>query len=155
MPGQKTHDRFQIPDVIDPPDTLCLTMTIPNDPTHIANIVGAIYQIAFGPNYANDDAHSAKQLVQVWRRYFNTLKIDDCPIPMPALHGGIEQDLEMPLRVDCDCNVWVTCCDGTEKQILTADQVQALLGSQPGTTPPPPAAGHCTPYDFKFASRGT
>ncbi len=147
MPSLPAKSRFQIPAVIDPPNTVCLTMTIPDDPVHIANLLGAIYAIAFGPNYENDDAHSAKQLVQVWRKYYSTIAIGDClgPCPPPLL-GGLEEDFEMPLRIDCDCNVFVTCCDGTEKQILTSDQVKALIQQQPGEGAPQPPAGGCVTY---------
>jgi len=62
------------------------------------------------------------------------------------------EDFEMPLRVDCDCNVFVTCCDGTEKQILTSDQVQKLVQGQPGAGTTPPGPGTCKTYDAKITS---
>lgn len=153
MPGLSAHDRFQTPDVIDPPNTVCLTMTIPDDPIHIANLLGAIYQIAFAPNYPSDAAHTAKALAQVWRRYFSTIQIGDCqgPCPPPLL-GGLLEDFEMPLRVDCDCNVFVTCCDGTEKQILTADQVRAVAQGQPGDGTPQAPPGGCMTYQGQLAA---
>ena len=59
----------------------------------------------------------------------------------------------MPLRVDCDCNVFVTCCDGTEKQILTKDQVQQLVLGQPGSAPPV-APGGCADYQVRVHAGG-
>ena len=53
----------------------------------------------------------------------------------------------MPLRVDCNCNVFVTCSDGTEKQNLTSDQVKALINSSATNgAPQPQPGGGCQVY---------
>ena len=54
----------------------------------------------------------------------------------------------MPLRVDCDCNVFVTCCDGTEKQILNIDQVNKLIAGGAVNGAPQPKPGGCQVYDL-------
>lgn len=65
----------------------------------------------------------------------------DCGIPCPPVAGG--EDVEMSqLRVDCNCNVFVTCCDGTEVQLLTTKS-PGIAQSQPGagSTPAAPNGG--------------
>lgn len=58
-------------------------------------------------------------------------------------------------RTDCNCNVYIECCDGSEKQILTAQQVKDLIGgSSPGPVPQPPAGG-CETYSGNVTGLGT
>jgi hypothetical protein len=139
--------RFAIPETIDPPERFCLQIQVPNDPTHIANILGALQELTYGPAWESDDAHSAIECIRVWRELYAGLTIKNCPPPNPELAGLAEgEDQDMGIRVDCNCNVFVTCCDGTEKQILTADQVQAIVGGQPGQGAGIPQPGECLTY---------
>jgi hypothetical protein len=88
----------------------------------------------------------------VWLKIFDKL-VRGCPCPVPAPLGQLE-DFDMPLRVDCNCNVFVTCCDGTEKQILTSDQVKALVNGQPGSGTTQPEPGGCHDYPAIMQANG-
>lgn len=101
-------------------------------------------------SWANDDAHSAKRLINVWTDVLLHAKLGMCETTPNALHGAEIEDL-MPIRVDCDCNVYVLCCDGTEKQILTSDQVKAAIaGGVVNGAPQPPAGGGCASYNLQI-----
>jgi len=134
-----TRSRWPLPTVIDPPDSICYQVQVPNDGGHIRAFLGAIYELSKPYAWQNDSAHSALLVGNVWTQIFNKL-IAGCPCP-PVVPLGLLEDLEVPIRVDCNCNVFITCCDGTEKQLLTSDQVKALLQQQPGAGTPQPAPG--------------
>lgn len=145
MPKQQLM-KWVLPEVVDPPDTLCFQINVPNDRQHIAAFYGAIYLLSKPYAWGDDAAHTAIDVGRVWRRIFDQLIAGECNLPTPTPPGGVFEDFEMPLRVDCDCNVFITCCDGTEKKILTADQVRELLTSQPGVGTPQPQPGLCQTY---------
>jgi len=142
-----------LPAVVDPPDSLCFQVHVPNDRQHIAAFYGAIFNLVKPYNWQDDDARTAIAVGAVWGRIFDELMNQQCPIPSIKGIAGLEVEDFMPLRIDCDCNVFVTCCDGTEKQILTSDQVKALLVQQPGVgSIQPPPNGGCQEYTFSFAA---
>lgn len=148
------HAQWALPEVIDPLDHICFQIQVPNDRNHIAAFLGAIFSLSTPYSWQNDDAHSAILVGRVWRKIFYDLHRNNCTVCPPVL-AGIEEDQEVPIRVDCDCNVFVTCCDGTEKQILTSDQVQALITGQPGAgSPLPPPNGGCQQYHFELPGNG-
>lgn len=66
--------------------------------------------------------------------------------PMAAPVPGMEVNLDMGLRVDCNCNVFVTCCDGTEVQLLTTKFPGTPQPGQPGAGSPfsPPGGAPAT-----------
>jgi hypothetical protein len=149
-----------LPSIVDPPRR-CITFDIPDEPQHVAAFFGALLQLAYWFNWQRDDAHTGKDVAQVWFDVFNQasqnwLDRNCCGnCPPDTLNGGIQEDFELPIRVDCDCNVFVTCCDGSEKQILTADQVKAIAGGQPGAGSPLPAAGGgCQRYSIALPGNG-
>jgi len=145
-----TRSKWPLPDVVDPLDSICFQVKVPNNGYHIRAFLGAIYELSKPYAWQNDSAHTALLAGAVWSKIFDKL-LPGCPCPtFPP--SGILEDLEMPLRVDCDCNVFVTCCDGTEKQLLTAEQVKALLAgsSVVGAPQPKPGGGQqCYPVSLQ------
>ncbi len=144
--GDINQQGFKLPTVIDPPDSLCFTIPVPNDPGHIAAFFGAMLELTQWISWQRDAGKHGKDAAAVWREIYWNLQAQSCLVPI-ASHGAEQEDF-MPLRVDCDCNVFVTCCDGTEKQILTADQVRALLtGPAVNPAPQPAPGGGCQTYN--------
>jgi hypothetical protein len=146
--------KWVLPEVVDPPDTLCFKINVPNDRQHIAAFFGAIFLLSKPYAWGDDAGHTAIAVGRVWRRIFDQLIAGECEFPPPSFPRGIEQEDFMPLRVDCDCNVFITCCDGTEQQILTADQVRALIQQQPGQGADQPPAGGCVTYKGTLQGNG-
>lgn len=145
------HNKFPMPTLINPPGRICVTIRVPDDPDHWANFWGALDELAQGRSYFDGPPGSVKGVIQVWRDVLYNVEIDTCK-PIKPINIGIEQEDFMPLRVDCDCNVFVTCCDGTEKQLLTSDQVKALLGGSVVDGAPQPGAGACQDYNLTIHS---
>ncbi len=141
------RSRWPLPSVVNPPDSVCFQVQVPNNRGHIGAFLGAMYELSKPYAWQNDVAHTAKQVGAVWLKIFDNL-VRGCPCPQPAPLGQLE-DFAMPIRVDCDCNIFVTCCDGTEKQIFTSDQVKAAIaGGNVQGAPQPPAGGGCQGYDL-------
>lgn len=65
-----------LPSVVDPEDTFCFRIQVPNDQAHIAAFVGALWELQYWFNWQHDDLHSGTAVAQVWRRYLDAA-IDD------------------------------------------------------------------------------
>lgn len=120
-------------------------------------VVGALKQLVLQSTWDTNDPDELTK-VQGWAMdlisQFNCATAPTLTQLNPPPHGAEMEDF-MPLRVDCDCNVFVTCCDGTEKQILTSDQVKAISRGQPGGGAPLPASGGgCQSYDLTLPGNG-
>jgi len=123
---------------------------VPDDPFYRAAFLGALQNLGAAYLWQDDAAHTAKQVARVWRDIIDQLQ--NCPKSVPR-HGTDVEEF-MPLRVDCDCNVFVTCCDGTEKQIYTSDQVKALLAGQVVEGAPQPTPGKCQSFPLTLVNGG-
>ncbi len=142
MQSSPSIEGYQLPADINPPGEVCLTIRIPNDPAYIQAVVGALYDTTIWTSWQRDAAHIGIQAARKMKpRWFEAVQNIGLCLPSAPGGGGLIEEDFMPLRVDCDCNVWITCCDGTEKQILTADQVKTLLQGQPSNNVPQPAPG--------------
>lgn len=145
--------RWPLPEVVHPDSVVCYTIKVPNERHYIGAFLGAMFLLSKPYAWGNDTSHTALEVGKVWGKIFDDLISGECSIPQ--IQHGAEIEDAMPLRIDCDCNVWVTCCDGTEKQILTADQVRAMIQGQPGTgEPQPPAGGGSRQYCGILQARG-
>jgi len=143
--------KWVLPDVVNPPTTLCVTVRVPNEPYYKAAFWGALLDLASAYKWADDTAHTAKDVADVWRNIIDELQLDQCPIE-PTVPHGTEIEDDMGLRVDCDCNVWVTCCDGTEIQLATVNMVNQP--TQPGDGSPTPGPGDCQTYEGSISGSG-
>jgi hypothetical protein len=141
-----------LPDNLNPVGTRCIQITIPDDDDWERAMYAEVSTLAQWMRWQRDLGHNGKPVADIWLKALRTWKhCDGSPSPV----AGLLEDFEMPLRVDCDCNVFVTCCDGTEKQLLTADQVRNLLAGQPGAgSPQPPAGGGCQQYSGQLLANG-
>lgn len=64
---------FPIPEDLTP-ETICLQIEIPNDPTWLAVISGLLFQPAEWFNWQPDDDRSGKILAHYWRDIYNNIK---------------------------------------------------------------------------------
>jgi len=152
MSRRNNPAKWVLPTIIDPGVYSCVTIPVPDDKFHRAAFWGALLDLASAYKWQDDPTHKAKDVAIVWRNIIDSLKYGPCG-PVNIYPNGAEQEDFMPLRVDCDCNVWVTCCDGTEMQLAT----KAMLdqSTQPGAgTEQPPAGGGCATYAAKLNGNG-
>jgi hypothetical protein len=140
----RNRERYSLPEVIDPPETICFMIRVPKDRYHLAAFYGAIYDLSQWINWEPDSHQSATKTAKVWKRIWQALNPTDCFPPSLCPPGQIVEDF-MPLRVDCNCNVFVTCCDGTEMQLATKQDT--IHSPQPPPDPTPPTPGNCYETD--------
>jgi len=145
--------RWVLPEVVNPPDSVCFQIPVPNDRQHIAAFLGSIYDLAKPYKWANDDAHTAVAVGDVWFKIFEALQRNNCECP-PA--GGSDGD-DMPrLRQDPDnpCILQQECLPG--EWITLFDVSLCLTGNpgQPGPGGPGPGPGESRNDCFKLAGNG-
>lgn len=137
---------YVLPDVIDPPEYVCVTLRIPKNKFHIMAFKGALWDLCNWWNWEKDDAHTATLVAQVWRKVFKSLRFEDCVTKQTDF---IEAEIAMAIHVDCDCNVTVDCCDGTTKQLATTDMINQP-GQPGGGSPQPQPGGGCQSYSLSL-----
>lgn len=72
---------YPLPDVINPPDRVCITVPVPNDPTHLDNFYGALFTLTRWFNYRENPAKTGKATADVWSEIFQNLSQSECLMP--------------------------------------------------------------------------
>jgi len=78
--AKKPREGWPIPNVIDPPETMQVTLCVPKNRDHLATFFGALHELTMWNNWMPDAAHSGKDLAAVWLRYFYSWdrNLNDC-----------------------------------------------------------------------------
>jgi hypothetical protein len=66
--------RYPLPLTVNPGETVCFQVNVPNDPNHIAAFMGEIYALGRAYSWADDPDHTALSVARVWMDIFNNLK---------------------------------------------------------------------------------
>jgi hypothetical protein len=98
MPNQPN---FPIPDELTP-ETFCLCLQIPNDPTWKRVFVGLLAQPTYWFNWQRDEAHSGRQLAQYWTRLFTDIDWStmSCCCDQPPVQFRWTEDGDLERSVD-------------------------------------------------------
>lgn len=67
MPRRNPPAKWVLPAVVNPSGRRTIVLCIPDDEQHIAAFRGALQALGSAYNWADDDAHTAKDVAQVWR----------------------------------------------------------------------------------------
>lgn len=75
---------YLIPDVIDPPDTVCIRIEVPNDDKHFYAFWGALDTLGIAHSWVWDGLKSGKAVAQVWRDTIETARqtLGACDLPI-------------------------------------------------------------------------
>jgi len=131
------RSRLPIPDNTAPTGERCLQITIPDDDQYETLLKSAVSMLSYWMVYDRDPDHKAALVANLFKRAMKSwVYCDGTPVKPLA---GITEDIEVPIHVDCDCNVTVDCCDGSTVQLATVDMLNQP--SQPGAGTPQPSAG--------------
>lgn len=81
--AQRNNEGWTIPDVIDPPESMEVTICIPKNIVHMKAFWGALWELTFWNNWAPDEAHSGTAVAAVWFRYYQSWQrqmseLNDC-----------------------------------------------------------------------------
>jgi hypothetical protein len=122
MPNQPN---FPIPDDLTP-ETFCLCLQIPNDPTWVQTFVGLLAQPTYWFNWDRDAAHSGKELAQYWTKLFDD--IDWSTMSCCCTTPQIRLNADGSISVSFDGGVtWQT--DNSQDPRYTSPQFPPVTGS--------------------------
>lgn len=107
--------RWTLPEVVNPPDSVCFQIPVPNDKFHIAAFLGAIFDLAKPYKWANDPGHTAIQVGAVWLKIFEDLR-RGCPTSDNNFGISTDEDIMSQLRLNPDnpCIIQMWCIDHWE-----------------------------------------
>jgi hypothetical protein len=135
--GSLSFPRRELPEILFPTGTRCIQIDIPDDDDWERDAYAAVYEgLATWLVWQLDEGKNAVKVAALWRKALATWR--HCDGSKSPIHGQEVEEMSL-LRVDCECRVWVTCCDGTEKELVTADMIGNP--SQPGPGQPQPKPG--------------
>lgn len=66
----KRVNQFDLPEIVDP-ERICVCFEIPNEKNHIRAFWTALYKLTIWNTWATDEAHTAREVAQVWRDVWN------------------------------------------------------------------------------------
>lgn len=70
--AENENKGIPIPDVIDPPESMTMTLCIPKNRDHMAAFFGALYSLTEWNSWQQNGTTDGKQLAAVWWRYFTS-----------------------------------------------------------------------------------
>jgi hypothetical protein len=129
MSKEKPWAKYVLPEVIDPP-RICTTVQVPNDIQHIGAFLGAIRGLASAYNWADDTAHTAKDVALVWRDVFDNIVMGNCS----EIFGDDVQFRQdgCKLQISVDCVNWQTIFDASLCIVRGASQQGTAGELEPG-----------------------
>lgn len=74
------HKGWPVPSTINPEERLYVCLSVPNDPTHISNFLGAMFELMRWTNYRRTNDTRGKQTADVWRTIWEAIEfsLEDC-----------------------------------------------------------------------------
>lgn len=106
MASNRANNRFQVPEVIDPPKTICYTIQIPDEETHIANFLGAIAGLTMARAYHDKPGVKSVDIARVWRKAMMTGQFSNCGVAVGA-NGCEDYDLKQPFITITPINPYI------------------------------------------------
>lgn len=107
--------KWTLPDVVNPPDTVCFTIEVPNNIYHIAAFRGALYNLTSARFWQDDLAHTALEVAAVWQDVFDNIR--KCPDDIDTNQGiTLEDFMSQQIRISPDdsCIIQMWCIDHWE-----------------------------------------
>lgn len=130
---------FQLP--VPPPvpsGGLCDQLTVDFPSEWLPYILGALTQLTLQSTWQGDDAAIADAQSRAWA-IIGTIGRASCVVEPPS--DGEEVEEMSNIRIDCDCRVFVKCCDGSEVELLTSKNPGRVQPASPSAGNPTPTGG--------------
>lgn len=69
---------YMLPDVIDPPNSVCVKVMVPDNPYHMAAFIGALDSLGRWYNWQRDPDKKGKEVAAVWRPIVEAARLSNC-----------------------------------------------------------------------------
>lgn len=156
MPKTNSDGGYRLPEVIEPPDDICVQIRVPNEINHILAFWGALGALGYWWNWQRDNAKQGRLAAAVWRERIEEARLNAAFGDCEADSVRVRQRPGQPCALDVEYTfgVWeqfadLTLCqseivvnpDGTISIGNTTFNPQAPLGTSEQGVPiqPPPA----------------
>jgi len=145
---------FALPAVVNPADSVCIQIPVPNDPGHIAAFIGVLYDLTLWTSWQRDPDHLGVQAAQVWKQIWNNIvnqsEFGNCPDTTVST-GEMDYDMTIceQLRFNPATGLFEGLCCAIWTPI-SGQPAQGLLAGQPGAGAPVPSGGQCQVYQARL-----
>lgn len=143
--------KWDLPDNVNPPNTICVQFQVPDDPKYVAAFWGAILDLTVGFNWANDSGHTAKRAARRMRQMYLDAQLNNCAVPPIPSGGGADGDSYMLRQNPTNPCLLETSVDGVT-WCVWADLSKCVPNPAPGGGSTPPGAGKCNEYQISIDS---
>lgn len=113
MPRKNPPAKWVLPTVVDPPERKCIKIQVPDEQFHIAAFRGALLNLCAAYKWADDTAHTAREVALIWREIIDSMewgcgcmtepflqfRLNDCVFQYSITSG--EEWLDMPDLAEC------------------------------------------------------
>lgn len=87
--------KWVLPTVVDPPKRRCYQIYVPDEQYHVAAFMGALLNLASAYKWADDPAHTARDVANVWKEVIFSMQ--SCT-PKDASAIGVDTGVELMIR---------------------------------------------------------
>lgn len=90
---------YSLPEIVDPPDTLCVCVPVPDEPAHRAAFLGQMLGLARWYTWEKNDAHTGKDVAEVWMNIWVNVR-DQMALQKRNCGCGCAEDQQQRLMPD-------------------------------------------------------
>lgn len=139
--------KWPLPDVVNPPDTVCFQINVPNERHHLGAFYGAMFLLSKAYAWGDDPDHTALAVAAVWRKIFDNIIAGNCTIPDKPGSAGVDSGDELMIRQNPDNPCLLeTSVNGVDWCVWADLSLCTPANPQPGTGTPQPQPGDCQTY---------
>lgn len=147
--------RWVLPTTVNPTDTVCFQIPVPNDPAYIAAFRGALLNLCSARQWQNDPAHTAVPVANVWKGVYDAVVSESCVASYPTPVEEMEIDMSVceQIRFNPATGLFEGLCCGSWSAI-SGQPAGGFVGAQSGNgTLQPSPGGGCQIYHMTLNGR--
>lgn len=139
--------RYPLPEVIEPTESVCIEVRVPNDIGYISAFWGQMFALTRWYAWAGDTDHTAKQVAKVWADVYAQAQESECEHVL--LRTSPFNSCELQVSYD-EGETWITKFDARPCAITAINDVLGSGSDQPGGhTQPGEQPGGADPEPFQ------
>jgi hypothetical protein len=102
MPKNNSDGGYRLPDVIDPEESICVTVRVPNDLMHLIAFWGALEELARWWNWERDALKRGREAAAVWRAVIDEARANTVYGECSGGNVQVRQRPGEPCKLDVD-----------------------------------------------------